>query len=122
MPNSHLRAGCQYLCCRILRQPQFSSTYLPNEFFYLAWTFHRPAHFALTICAADFSLTNLQLHKFALLIYSTVGMAANTLKHYFGQPAEACTSCTFNIVTPGVITDHVSTSSHPMTSFNYNYK
>ena len=37
-----------------------------------------------TICAADFSLTNLQSHKSALPIYSPVSMAANTLRHCFG--------------------------------------
>ena len=42
--NSHLRAGCQYLRCRISRQPKFSSAYLPNEFSCLASTFHRPVH------------------------------------------------------------------------------
>jgi hypothetical protein len=41
-------------------------------------------------------LTNLQLHKSTLLIYSPVGMAANTL---FGQPVEVCTSCIFDTVT-----------------------
>ena len=44
LPNSHLRAGCQCLCCRIPRHPQFSSVYLPDEFSYLAWTIHRQAH------------------------------------------------------------------------------
>ena len=52
-----------------------------------------------TIFVADFSLTNLQLHKSALLIYPTVGMAASTLRHCFGQHAEVCTSCTFDTVT-----------------------
>jgi hypothetical protein len=52
-----------------------------------------------TICPADFSLTNLQLHKSALPIYPNIGMAASTLRHYFGQPAEVCTSCTFDTVT-----------------------
>jgi len=52
-----------------------------------------------TICAADFSLTNLQPHKFALPIYLIVGMAASTLRHCFGQLAEVCTSCTFNTIT-----------------------
>jgi len=54
---------------------------------------------SLTICAADFPLTNLQPHKSALPIYPTVGMAASTLRHCFGQPAEVCTSYTFNTVT-----------------------
>jgi len=44
LPNSHLRAGCQYLHCQIPRQPQFSSPYPPDEFSCLAWTVHRPAH------------------------------------------------------------------------------
>jgi len=52
-----------------------------------------------TICAADFPLTNLQLHKSALLIYAPVGMAASTPRHCFGQPVEVCTSCTFDTVT-----------------------
>jgi len=52
-----------------------------------------------TICAADFPLMNLQPHKSALPIYPTVGMAASTLRHCFGQPAEVCTSCTFNTIT-----------------------
>jgi hypothetical protein len=55
-----------------------------------------------TICAADFPLTNLQPHKFALSIYPIIGMAASTLRHYFGQPAEVCTSCTFDTITQGV--------------------
>jgi len=44
LSNSHLRAGCQFLRCRIPRQPLFSSTYAPDEFSCLAWTFHRQAH------------------------------------------------------------------------------
>jgi hypothetical protein len=44
LPNSHLRAGCQCLRCRIPRQPLFSSAYAPDEFSCLAWTFHRQAH------------------------------------------------------------------------------
>jgi hypothetical protein len=51
-----------------------------------------------TICFADFPLTNLQPHKSALPISSTVSMAASTLRPCFGQPAEVCTSCTFNTV------------------------
>jgi len=60
-----------------------------------------------TIWAADFPLTNLKPHKSALPIYPTVGMAANTLRHCFGQPAEVCTLCTFNTITTSffVITD-----------------
>jgi hypothetical protein len=54
---------------------------------------------SLTICAAYFPLTNLQLHKSALPISLTVGMAASTLRACFGQPAKACTSCTFDTVT-----------------------
>ena len=38
-------------------------------------------------------------HKSALPIFFTVGMAASTLRPCFGQPAEACTSCTFDTVT-----------------------
>jgi len=52
-----------------------------------------------TICAVNFSLTNLQLHKSALPIYPPVGMAANTPRHCFGQPAVLCTSYTFDTVT-----------------------
>jgi len=48
-----------------------------------------------TICAADFPLMNLQPHKSALPIYSP----ASIFRHCFGQLAEVCTSCTFNIVT-----------------------
>jgi len=96
--NPHLRAGCQCLCCWISRQPLFSSAYPPDEFSCLAWTFHRPALFSI-ICAVDFPLTNLQLHKFALLIYPTIGMAASTLRHCFGQLAEVYTSYTFDTVT-----------------------
>jgi hypothetical protein len=44
LPNSHLRAGCKFIRCRIPRQPLFSSAYTPNEFSCLAWTFQRPAH------------------------------------------------------------------------------
>ena len=44
LPNSHLRAGCQCLRCRIPRQSQFSSAYAPDEFSCLAWTFHRQAN------------------------------------------------------------------------------
>jgi hypothetical protein len=39
LPNSHLRAGCQCLCCRIPRQPQFSSAYSPLTSF-AAWLGH----------------------------------------------------------------------------------
>jgi len=52
-----------------------------------------------TICAADFPSTNLQLHKSALPISSSVGMAASTLRACFGQPAEVCIPCTFYTVT-----------------------
>jgi len=51
-----------------------------------------------TICAADFPLTNLQLHKYALPIYAPVSMAASTPRHCFRQPVEVCTSCTFDTV------------------------
>jgi len=44
LSNSHLRAGCLCLRCRIPRQPQFSSAYPPDEFSCVAWTVHRPAH------------------------------------------------------------------------------
>jgi hypothetical protein len=44
LSNSHLRAGCQCLRCRIPRQPLFSSAYPPDEFSCLAWTFQRPVH------------------------------------------------------------------------------
>jgi len=37
-----------------------------------------------TICIADFHLTNIQLHKSALLIYTPIGMVASTPKHCFG--------------------------------------
>ena len=56
-----------------------------------------------TICTANFPLTNLQPHKSALPIYPTIGMAASTLRHCFGQPADVCTSCTFNTVTYNVL-------------------
>jgi hypothetical protein len=52
-----------------------------------------------TIYAADFPLTNLQPHKSTLPISPTVGIAANTLRPCFGQPAEACIPCTFDTVT-----------------------
>jgi hypothetical protein len=52
-----------------------------------------------TIYAADFPLTNLQLHKSALPIYAPVGMAASAPRHCFGQSAEVCTSCIFDTVT-----------------------
>ena len=60
-----------------------------------------------TICTANFSLTNLKSYKSALPIYPTVGMAVNTLRHCFGQPAEVCTLCTFSTITTSffVITD-----------------
>jgi hypothetical protein len=53
---------------------------------------------SLTICTADFPFTNLQPHKSTLLIYPTVDMVVSTLRHYFGQPAEMCTSCKFDTV------------------------
>jgi hypothetical protein len=62
---------------------------------------------ATQICATDFPLTNLQLHKSALTIYLLVGMAASTLRHCFGQPAEVCTSCTFDTVTLGFFSCHL---------------
>jgi len=55
-----------------------------------------------TIYVANFPLTNLQLHKSAVPIYPPVGMAASTPRHYFGQPAEVCTSCAFDTVTVGL--------------------
>ena len=67
-----------------------------------------------TICAADFSLTNLQHHKSALSISPSVGMATSTLRHCFGQPAEVCTSCTFNTVTH---CKHHSCTSDELKSF-----
>ena len=44
LPNSHLRAGCQCLRCRIPQQAPFLLAYAPDEFSCLAWTFHRQAH------------------------------------------------------------------------------
>jgi hypothetical protein len=82
--NSHLRARCQCLHCRIPLQPQFSSAYPLDEFSCLVWTFHRPAHVR---------------QQSALPIYPPVGMAASTPRHCFGQPVEVCTSCTFDTVT-----------------------
>jgi len=72
LPNSHLRAGCQCLRCRIPRQPQFSSAYPPNEFSCLAWTVHRPAHVrqqsALPIFLwQTYSCTNLRCQFIPLL-------------------------------------------------------
>jgi hypothetical protein len=48
-------------------------------------------------------LTNLQSHKSTLPISPTVGMTAITLRPCFGQPAEVCTSCTFNTVTVPIL-------------------
>jgi hypothetical protein len=45
-----------------------------------------------------FSFNEPKLHKSALPIYPTVGMAASTLRHYFGQPVEVCTSCTLTLL------------------------
>ena len=98
LPNSHLRAGCPCLRCRILRQSQFSSAYPPDK----AWTVPRPAHVRQQSALPIFPLTNLQPHKSALTISPTDGMAASTLRPCFGQPAEACTSCTFDTVTERV--------------------
>jgi hypothetical protein len=82
--NSHLRAGCQCLRCRIPRQPQFSSAYPPNEFSCVAWTVHHQANVR---------------QQSALPISTTVGMAASILRPWFGQPAEVCIPCTFDTVT-----------------------
>jgi hypothetical protein len=65
----------------------------------LAWTVPRPAHVRQQSALPIFPLTNLQPHKSALTISPTDGMAASTLRPCFGQPAEACTSCTFDTVT-----------------------
>ena len=99
LPNSHLRAGSQCWRCRIPRQPMFSSAYAPDEFSRLAWTFPRQAHVRRQSALPIFPLTNLQPHKSTLPISPTDGMAASTLRPCFGQPAEACTSCTFDTVT-----------------------
>jgi hypothetical protein len=48
-------------------------------------------------------LTNLQPHKSALPISSTVGIAASTLRPCFGQPVEVCIPCTFDTVTHGFL-------------------
>jgi hypothetical protein len=65
-----------------------------------AWPGHSIVQpFFSTICAADFPLTNLQLHKSALPIYPTIGMATSTLRHCFGQLPEVYTSYTFDTVT-----------------------
>jgi len=60
-----------------------------------------------TICTANFPLKNLQLHKSALPIYPLVDMAVSTLRHCFRQPAEVCTSCTFDTVTLGLFSCHL---------------
>ena len=88
LPNSHLRAGCQCLRYRIPRQPQFSSTYPPDEFSCVAWTVHRQANVR---------------QQSALPISAPVGMAASTLRAYFGQPAEACIPCTFDTVSASLL-------------------
>jgi len=112
LPNSHLRAGCQYLRCRIRLCVQaanvFAAEFLDSPSSrqpipltsFPAWPgqsivkpmfvnnlrcrffFNEPT--AAQICAANFS---------------PVGMAASTLKACFGQPAEVCIPCTFDTVT-----------------------
>jgi len=99
LPNSHLYAGCQFMPCRIPQQPLFSSAYTPWRVFLPGLDIPASSPCSSTICAADFSLTNLQPHKSALSIYLTVGIIASTLRHCFGQPAKVCTSCTFDTVT-----------------------
>jgi hypothetical protein len=42
---------------------------------------------------------------------SPVGMAVSTLRHYFGQPAKVCTSCTFDIVTNHPYQNNLTPSS-----------
>jgi len=99
LPNSHMYAGCQFMRCRIPRQPLFSSAYTHWRVFLPGLDIPASSPCSSTICAADFSLTNLQPHKSALSIYPTVVITASTLRHCFGQPAEVCTSCTFDTVT-----------------------
>jgi hypothetical protein len=122
LPNSHLRAGCQFLRCRIRICVQAANSCaaefasacrlplptLPNSAIapilvnLSSWRgLDSPSSSpcSSTICATDFPLTNLQPHKSALPISPTDGMAASTLRPCFGQPAEACTSCTFDTVT-----------------------
>jgi len=112
LPNSHLRADCQCLRCRIcicvqaanvfaaeFRDSPCSRQPIPLTSF-PAWPVNsivQPMFVNNLRCR--FSFNEPKLHKSALPIYPTVGMAANTLRHYFGQPAEVCTSCTFDTVT-----------------------
>ena len=113
--NSHLHAGCQFLRCRIRICVQavnvFAAEFLDNPCSHQpmpltsfpAWLGHsivKPMFVNNLRCR--FPLTNLQLHKSALPIYPTVGMAVSILRHCFGQLAEVCTSCTFNTITVGV--------------------
>ena len=91
MPWTVLRPS--FRSCQV--EPQFSSAYPPDK----AWTIPRPAHVRPQSALPIFPLTNLQPHKSALTISPTDGMAASTLRPCFGQPAEACTSCTFDTVT-----------------------
>jgi len=111
LPNSHMRAGCQFLRCRIHICVQAAPAYAaefcdspnsrqPIPLTRLGQSLSSPC--SSTICATDFPLTNLQPHKSALPISPTDGMAASTLRPCFGQPAEACTSCTFDTVTPSL--------------------
>jgi len=111
--NSHLRAACQFMRCRIricmravnvctaefLDSP-YSRQPIPWRFFLSGLDIPASSPCLSTICVADFSLMKLQMHKSALPISTTVGMDASTLRHYFGQTAEACTSCIFDTVTP----------------------
>jgi len=113
LSNSHLRAGCQCLHCRIRICVQDVNVYAAE--FRDSPSSHQPippwrvllsgldipssSPCSSTIYAADFPLTNLQLHKSALPIYAPVGMAASTPRHCFGQSAEICTSCKFDTVT-----------------------
>jgi hypothetical protein len=121
LPNSYMRAGCHMsaLSNSHMRASCLMSA-LPNLHLRAATT---PVLVILSLwwiflygldspasspCLSNnlhcwFSLTNLQLHKYALPIYPTVGMTVSTLRHCFGQPTEVCTSCTFDIVTTSLI-------------------
>jgi len=115
LPNSHLRASCQCLRCWIRiyvqdanvcavefrdspssRQPILLTSFpawpgqsIVQPMFVnnlrCRFSFDKPT--AVQICVANLS------HCWQL------GMAASTLRHCFGQLAEACTSCIFDTVT-----------------------
>ena len=116
LPSPHLRAGCQcaaefaYACCQSPRcriricvqaAPVYAAEFCdsPNSrqsilLTRLGQSLVQPMFVSNLRCR--FSL---QPHKSALTISPTDGMAASTLRPCFGQPAEACPSCTFDTVT-----------------------